>query len=128
MKTEATEDARSIGCLPKHVIDPSDRLDPRRGELPHANCDAPLRLVVVFAIKILAGGFALQLDIDARMPAKKLGGTIRIVFEEEVFHWIALMSGGALESWLNPSAHLRLMSRATLVPVVFHQRNHFSMG
>ena len=84
--------------------------------------------MVVLAREILAGGLTLQLDIDARMPAKKLGGTIGIIFEEEVFHRIALMPGRALESWLNPSAHSGFMLRATLVPVVFRQRNHFTMG
>ena len=75
--------------------------------------------MVVLVGEILARRFTLQLDTNPRMPVKKLGRTVGIIFEEEVFHRITFMPRRTRESWLNPSAHSGLMLGTTLVPVVF---------
>jgi hypothetical protein len=72
----------------------------------------------------LSCGFSLQSDADARMPLEKLGGTVRIILEQEVFHRMPLVPRGAGESRLNPSAHPCLMPFAARVPVVFGQDLH----
>jgi hypothetical protein len=67
----------------------------------------------------LACGFSLQSDADAWMPLEKLGGTVRIIFEQKVFHRMPLVPRRAGESRLNPSAHPYLMPFAARVPMVF---------
>jgi hypothetical protein len=91
MESKAGKSAGPPGCAAEHFAKPADGLDPLRQQPENISSYSLRGFTIVFMGKILARGFSLQGEADARMPPEKLGGTIRVVLEQKVFYRMPLV-------------------------------------